>query len=86
MAIKSDISIEAFGTVVVLNGMYVRVSSVIGTKSLVRFVVDVSHDMASPSVHRMEYSFVPDMDGGNFIRQAYVHLKSLPEFSAAIDC
>ena len=86
MALKSDISIEAFGTTVVLNGMYVRVSSVIGTKSLIRYGVDVSHDMASPSVHRMEYSFVPDMDGGNFIRQAYMHLKSLPEFAGAIDC
>jgi hypothetical protein len=32
------------------------------------------------------YSFVPVMNGGNFIAQAYEHLKTLPEFAGAVDC
>ena len=32
------------------------------------------------------YSFVPSMNGENFIKQTYEHLKTLPEFASAIDC
>jgi hypothetical protein len=30
--------------------------------------------------------FIPDMEGGNFIKQAYLYLKTLPEFADAVDC
>jgi hypothetical protein len=30
--------------------------------------------------------FVPDLDGQNFIAQAYVHFKALPQFANAVDC
>jgi hypothetical protein len=33
-----------------------------------------------------EYSFVPDMNGANFIAQAYEALKKEPEFADAVDC
>lgn len=33
-----------------------------------------------------QYLFTPDMDGGNFIKQAYEYLKTLPEFAGAVDC
>lgn len=33
-----------------------------------------------------QYSFVPDMNGGNFIAQAYAALKREPEFAGATDC
>jgi hypothetical protein len=29
---------------------------------------------------------VPSLDGDNSIRQAYLHLKTLPEFANAVDC
>jgi hypothetical protein len=32
------------------------------------------------------YSFAPDLNGKNFIAQAYEHLKTLPEFAGATDC
>lgn len=38
-------------------------------------VIDVVHE-----------HFIPSLDGDNFIRQAYMHLKSLPEFHGAADC
>lgn len=38
-------------------------------------VIDVVHE-----------HFIPSLDGENFIRQAYMHLKSLPEFHGAADC
>jgi len=30
--------------------------------------------------------FLPDLNGENFIKQAYEHIKTLPEFSEAKDC
>jgi len=38
-------------------------------------VIDVLHE-----------HFAPNLDGDNFIRQAYLHLKTLPEFADAVDC
>ena len=32
------------------------------------------------------FEFVPDLDGPNFVKQAYEHLKTLPEFADAVDC
>jgi hypothetical protein len=37
-------------------------------------------------VYSKPHSFTPDMDGPNFIKQAYQHLKTLPEFEGAVDC
>jgi hypothetical protein len=37
-------------------------------------------------IERKVYEFTPNLEGANFIAQAYDHLKTLPEFSGAIDC
>lgn len=49
---------------------------------LVRAYVSEGKPFASESVHVAAY----DIDGENPIRQAYLHLKSLPEFESATDC
>jgi hypothetical protein len=56
--------------------------------------VNASKDSASMDVSFTEgekktsssYTFKPDLGGGNFIEQAYNHLKTLPEFVGAVDC
>jgi hypothetical protein len=57
--------------------------------------ITVSKNKASASVHAIsdgntidqtEYKFTPTLNGENFIAQAYECLKTLPEFSGAIDC
>jgi hypothetical protein len=37
-------------------------------------------------VYAVEHLFVPNLNGENFIAQAYRHLKTLPEFAGATDC
>ena len=37
-------------------------------------------------ISRMVVSFTALLDGANFVRQAYDHLKTLPEFAGATDC
>lgn len=39
-----------------------------------------------PSFGEQPLSCVYDLDGPNPIKQAYLHLKTLPEFSNAVDC
>jgi hypothetical protein len=60
----------------------VKVHSVTGTKEEitadVRFVSN-NHGFSK------QYRFKPQMSGDNFIRQTYLHLKSLPEFKGAED-
>ena len=67
---------------------YCRVEKLIEQKTSASFDVgyydaDVKKRIASKS-----FMFTPDMTDGakNYRAQAYEHLKTLPEFSGAIDC
>ena len=48
----------------------------------VRSYIDTSKQFFSEQVLASEYS----LNAGNPIQQAYDHLKTLPEFSGAVDC
>jgi hypothetical protein len=37
-------------------------------------------------IGRITTSFSPSLDGDNFVKQTYNHLKTLPEFTGATDC
>jgi hypothetical protein len=62
---------------------YLRVEEVTGSKSKVLFSVSINAD--DGLTMKMKYEFTPNMDGENFIAQAYAYLKTLPEFSDATD-
>jgi hypothetical protein len=70
-----------------IQDAYHRVESVnLTTKDSMRFhvrtYVSLDKPFACESVHVATY----DIDGENPIRQAYEHLKMLPEFAGATDC
>lgn len=60
----------------------IKVHSVTGTKE--ELTVDVRF-VANHHGFSKQYKFVPEMNGDNFIRQAYLYLKTLPEFQGAED-
>jgi hypothetical protein len=64
---------------------YVVVYSVEGTKSQLRATV---HFRSQEVALTKFYTFEPSVEdgAGNFIKQAYEHLKTLPEFEGAEDC
>ena len=66
-----------------LSNAYVKVLSVEGTKESLRAKVQIAADGKSMVKN---FNFAPNMDGDNFIRQTYKHLKTLPEFAGATDC
>jgi hypothetical protein len=62
---------------------YIKVVSVSGTKNEASANVEAKTDIGSSY---SAFVFIPNMDGPNFIKQAYEHMKTLPEYSGAQDC
>lgn len=69
-----------------IDNCYVRVNAVSGNKTRISANVTMHSDASQPHFFAQDFSFVPDMNGGNFIAQAYEHLKTLPEFEGSVDC
>jgi hypothetical protein len=99
MAIKKALVISGVGfisslDVVVKTGeatittplLYIKVESVSGDKANVQATVTFKDDATDEQLMQKNYSFVPNMDSGNFIAQAYHYVKTLPEFAGATDC
>lgn len=86
MAIKKTITKQAYGQDVTIENAYIRVETVSGTKSFIHATVSFSVDQNGDEIYRNVYGFSPNLDAGNFIKQSYDHLKTLPEFYGALDC
>lgn len=56
------------------------------SKAKIKFQVRASVDGVKPHFADANYSCAYDLNGENPIKQAYDHLKTLPEFSGAVDC
>jgi hypothetical protein len=52
----------------------------------ISFHVRTYKDKAFPAFADNSYSCAYDINGENPIKQAYLHLKTLPEFATATDC
>ena len=66
-----------------LVDLYVKIDSITGNKENLSFVVSFNK---SNKLAERTFSFQPDIEGLNFIKQAYLYLKTLPEFADAVDC
>ena len=90
MAIKKTISFtpDGFSTPATLQDAYCKVVQINGDKTKITFDVVCFNktDNSLIPAFKKQYSFVPNLDGRNFIAQAYDHLKTMPEFSGATDC
>lgn len=85
MALKQTITLKNnFGLDNVFVDAYIKVESVNGTKEKV--TAYVSYKKNDAMLQQKGFAFAPDMDGPNFIKQAYEFMKTLPEFETAIDC
>jgi hypothetical protein len=87
MALKKQITLKSnFGDDVTFKDAYIKIETLIGDKTQMRVDVAVHKKQGEQVVDRKNYFFTPDLDGKNFIAQAYDHLKTLEEFSSATDC
>jgi len=69
--------------VVNLQNAYIKVETVNGSKELVTATVVTK---IGETAKTKFYYYKPNLDGSNFIKQSYEHLKTLPEFADASDC
>jgi hypothetical protein len=83
MALFKDITTE-YG--VTIPAAYVRVDDVSMTKQRVVASARFYADTQKPPFADHVFAFKYQLDGPNPIKQAYEHLKSLPEFADAVDC
>ena len=67
-----------------LGNCLVKVETISGSKSALTFMVSVVSPNGPTKYN--SYNFVPLLEGDNFIKQAYLYLKSLPEFVGSVDC
>jgi hypothetical protein len=71
---------------IAVNNGYLKVTEFSGDKTGVGFSLAFKASAATDAINYKQYNFVPNLDGQNFIAQAYTHLKTLPEFAGATDC
>jgi activator of HSP90 ATPase len=71
---------------VTMKNAYHKVESLNGDKNCISFDLAIFEETKKEMAVLKKYSFVPSMGNENFVKQAYDHLKTLPEFAGAIDC
>lgn len=86
MALTKKITVTAFGSDIQIPNAYIKVRSIEGNKGDIRAVVDVKTAVDGEILSTFDCHFVPDLEQGNFIAQAYTAIKSLDEYKDAIDC
>ena len=82
MALQKTITFKG----VTVGGAYIKIQSFNGNKELLKFDVS-THSQAGEQVLTVSSFEIPyNIEGENPIKQAYAHLKTLPEFAGATDC
>lgn len=87
MALQQSFSaITNLGTQATFPKAYVKVEKIIGNLSLLEIYLAIYSAKGETFIESKKHLFIPSAEGDNFVKQAYKHLKTLPEFSDAVDC
>jgi hypothetical protein len=87
MALKKTISLKNnFEEMSIFNEAYIKILYIVGDKTEITAFYGVFKNAGDKCLEKVKFQFTPDLDGCNFIKQAYLHLKTTPEFKDAINC
>jgi len=87
MAIQKTINlIDNFGVSVEFKDAYIKVDRIDANKICGTAYIYIFHGTSKKELKRDIQEFNVDLSGSNFIRQAYEHIKTLPDYTDAIDC
>jgi hypothetical protein len=86
MALKKTYVIGAYGQQVIVPDAYIKVATLTGSKDSIRAVVEVRVSKDGEFISKHDFVFTPDLNGSNFIAQAYEHAKKQHQFENAQDC
>ena len=88
MALTKNITLNIFGKDVEFDATYIKITNVNGNKNIISIQVTTFDSGENNVLTQNFYNYVPTIDDSstNFIKQGYIHLKTLDEFKAATDC
>lgn len=87
MALQKNLTlVNNFGEDSVFKNAYIRVVEVSATKRSCNATLHFCKEKDGVVLQTKQYAFDVNLDGGNFIKQAYDYLKTSPDFADAIDC
>jgi hypothetical protein len=84
--LKNIVLKDNFGDDKQFVNSYIKVDSLSGNKEEMRIAIGIYREKDGQKISNQQAVFSPNLNGVNFISQAYAHLKTLPEFAGAIDC
>jgi hypothetical protein len=82
MALKKDYIFKG----ITIKDCYIKICTFSGDKTNMFVSVGYYAEKENEKIENKNFSFAYDLAGENPIKQAYEHLKTLPEFAGAIDC
>ena len=77
---------DNFDETITFQNAYIRVELVSATKTCCFVTYKIFREKAGQELQQKFTDFNVNFDGPNPIKQAYLHLKTLPEFADAVDC
>ena len=87
MAIQKNIKLtDNFGIEVEIPNAYIKVESTNCSKQNSSYFVAIKKSNDGEVINKLMKDFNYDLSGENAIKQAYLHLKTLPEFADSVDC
>ena len=87
MAISKTLElIDNFNESIFIQNAYVHITQVSSTKNTCMATCKIFRSKNKDELEQRFVEFDLDLEGPNPIKQAYLHLKSLPEFADAVDC
>lgn len=86
MALQSNITVTtSLGDTKEFVDAYIKVTSLVGDKTTIVARWNAFDGKDGRDIGNGQVILTPDLDGPNFIAQAYLGMKALPEFSYAVD-
>jgi hypothetical protein len=85
MALQKQMTFKTQYGDIGVNNVYIKVMDVSASKDSGTANLRYSNGKDGNFLSQASYEFPVNLDGKNFIAQAYDHLKTLPEFSQAMD-
>jgi len=86
MALSKKITIYVHGTAVEFPSAYCKITAITGNKEAMTATIGTLSKQDGDLITSSSFQFTPELDGKNFIAQAYDEAKKLPEFENTIDC
>ena len=87
MALQTSLSLtDNFRQVINFVDCYIRIDSVLSAKEYSTITYFIYKEKDGDLLQQNVINFSLDLEGPNPIKQAYLHLKTLPEFANATDC